>query len=245
MTRPRVAVLAVVFTVACAGGAVAGGAIEASDRPPASPAPALGAPLPGSLRIEGFARDPIGRPPARLAAGRFRTGAPPWALLVWRARDGLVCHEPGQVIDRRRLRTYAATYTGRVPRHIDEGIEVGSLRPDRKFGIGRQYFHFGRFLPYPTGEGGSCGDPEGPAGLVFSRATLFSRPDLGPARTIVEGIAGRNVRRVAVWRRGVRRRLALSRGGAFIAVFRGALSPGELPLEVTYAGGGVRRFDGG
>jgi len=173
------------------------------------------------------------RPPGRLArALGAALGAARWRSGRW------VCFEPGQIIDARRFRQFAAVYhAGRQGESL-EGHLIGSVRPDAKFGVGRQFFDFGRFLPYPVAEGGTCGLPGGPAGVALSRETLFARRDLGPARTIVAGVAGPRVRRLELGAAPV----PLSPRRAFIAVRRGRRAVRDLPLVVTYRDGAVRRF---
>ncbi|MBD0282491.1 MAG: hypothetical protein ICV69_09920 [Thermoleophilaceae bacterium] len=197
-------------------------------------------PRPTAVRIGGRAADPFRRPPAVRQGSDRRLEAPPWSLLTWR-QGALTCYEPGQVIDARRFRGFAAVYRGGRQGEGLRGRILGSLRPDAKFAVGRQFFDFGRFLPYPIAEGGSCGRL-GDADLLLSRTVLYRRPDLGPARTIVAGITGRNVRRVELATAGRTRLLSASAKTPFIAVLRGKRAPSKTPVLVRYPSGLVRRF---
>jgi hypothetical protein len=116
---------------------------------------------------------------------------------------------------------------------------VGPLRYDAHSGPGIQLYGIGRFNPYPRGEGGSCGDPDGPAGLIVSWETEVGRRDLNLGVTTVAGIAGPRVRSVQVTVGGRPRVLPLDRG-AFLAVVRGDIAPRELPVTVRYRDGATR-----
>jgi hypothetical protein len=199
-------------------------------------------PRPTAVRIAGRAADPFRRPPSVRQGYDRRLEAPPWSLLIWR-QGALTCYEPGQVIDARRFRGFAAVYRGGRQGEGLRGRILGSLRPDAKFAVGRQFFDFGRFLPYPITEGGSCGRL-GDADVLLSRTVLYRRPDLGPARTIVAGMTGRSVRRVELATPERTRVLSASVKTPFIAVLRGSRAPAETPVLVRYAGGRVRRFPG-
>jgi hypothetical protein len=116
---------------------------------------------------------------------------------------------------------------------------MGPLRYDARSAPGVQLYGIGRFNPYPRGEGGSCGDPGGPAGIVFSWETEVARRDLNLGVTTVAGLAGPRVRSVAV---GSRPRALTIVGGAFLGVFRGDVAPSALPVTVRYRDGRTRTF---
>lgn len=118
---------------------------------------------------------------------------------------------------------------------------VGPLRYDAKSAPGVQLYGIGRFNPYPRAEGGSCGDPGGPAGLVFSWETEVARRDLNLGVTTVAGLAGPHVRSVQVAVGGRARTLPIP-GGAFLGIFRGDIAPNELPVTVGYRDGRTRVF---
>lgn len=202
-----------------------------------TPGPArLTNPARASASVHARARDPIGRPPSPVSGG---PGAPDWALVVWRDVSGATCWEAGQVLPGEAVRGYAAFYDGRRPRRGEVQDAVGSLRPDEKFGVGRQFFGLGRFLPYPIAEGGTCGRAPR-AGVAFTREWMADRPDLGPARTVIGGIAGNEVCEVRV----AGRTLELSPRRAFLRVLRGHLAPRRAPVEIRACSGGRQRFTG-
>jgi hypothetical protein len=63
-------------------------------------------------------------------------------------------------------------------------------------------------------------------------------------RTAVWGESGKNVRAIAVVGPDGRRELTRTPGGAFLAVYPGAVDPGDLRVEVTLTNGTVRRHGG-
>ena len=208
------------------------------------PPPPLDHEVPRTATVEGRAPDPWGRAPESGSVGGRPLRAPPWALLVWRARGGATCYEPGQVVN------------GRTPGRSDElpGIRptgpgltrtlVGSLRYDSRSGTGIQLYGLGRFTPYPAEEAGSCGFPARGAGLLLSREAQYPRRDLSLGHTIVAGVAGPRVASVAVRANGRRRVLPLSRRRrAFLWVVRGVVPPARLPVSVQYTDGRERTFD--
>ena len=116
---------------------------------------------------------------------------------------------------------------------------AAALRYDSKSGIGIQLYGIGRFAPYPREIGGSCGEPDGGAGLLLAWETRTARQDVARAVTVVGGIAGPRVRAVSAGGR----RLELSDGRrAFLHVVRGVREPAAVPVEVSYADGERRRF---
>jgi hypothetical protein len=223
--------LAIVFVMAALAGWLV---TEAARDAPAYDGPRDERPVAGSTRIEGSAPDPFGVPQWAVATEPERM--PAWALLVWRTRSGATCFEPGQVVDRntpgRSDQLPGIRSTG--PKTL--GRLVGSLRPDARSGTGIQFYGLGRFTPLRPGEGGSCGDPSGGAGLLVARETYTTRRDLGPARTIVAGLAGPRVASVAVGGRALPLR---GPDRAFVVVRRGAAAPAVV---VTYRDGSRRSF---
>jgi hypothetical protein len=183
--------------------------------------------------------DPWRRAPNTGGVGKRALFVPPWALLVWDGRDGSRCYEPGQYVD------------DRTPGRSDQlpGVPpvgalrrarmVGALRYDARADPGIQLYGIGRFNPYPRGEGGSCGDPNGPAGLIVSWETEAGRRDLNLGVTTVAGLAGPRVRSVQVTVGGRPRSVALDRR-AFLAVVRGDVAPRDLPVTVRYRDGATR-----
>jgi hypothetical protein len=170
---------------------------RSTDRGPAPPP--IVAPARAAAAIAARTPDPWHRAPNTGSVGDRPLFVPPWALLLWRGRDGSRCYEPGQYVDARR------------------------------------------FNPHPRAEGGRCGDPDGPAGLIFSWETEVARRDLNLAVTTVAGIVGRRVRSVEVIVDGRARALAIT-GGAFLGVFRGDVAPRDLPITVRYRDGATRVF---
>jgi hypothetical protein len=214
-------------------------------RDPGPPRAILERPVAGSATVEGSAPDPWGRAPESGSVGGRPLRPPPWAVLVWRARDGVVCFEAGQRVGRRTPgRSDQLPGVRPTGRSTLETL-VGSLRYDSRSGTGIQFYGLGRFAAYPVAEGGTCGDPAGGAGLLLSRTTQWPRRDLSLGHTIVAGVAGPRVEAVNLRRDGRTRRLALSpRRRAFVAVVPGVVAPGRLVVIVRYAGGATRRFDG-
>jgi hypothetical protein len=181
--------------------------------------------------------DPWRRAPNTGGVGKRKRFVPPWALLTWTGRDGSHCYEPGQYVDAdtpgRSDQLPGVAPVGKLRR----ARMVGPLRYDSKSGPGIQLYNVGRFNPYPREEGGSCGDPSGPAGLIFSWETEIARLDLNLGVTTVAGIAGPRVRSVSVAGRTLR-----LEGGAFLAVVRGEVAPARLPVTVGYDDGTRRTF---
>jgi hypothetical protein len=208
----------------------------------AGPAPpALERAVPRSGLVEGRAEDPWGRAPESGSVGGRPLSAPPWALLVWRARDGATCFEPGQIVDHD-----TPGRSDELPgvRPTGKGLTrtlVGSLRYDSRSGTGIQLYGLGRFSPYPSAETGTCGFPERGAGLLLSRETQWPRLDNSLGHTIVSGIAGPEVVSVAV---GGRELALSSRRRAFLRVLRGVVAPERVPVVVHYAHAGARTFTG-
>jgi hypothetical protein len=198
-------------------------------------------PVPGSAGPDARAPDPYGVGPNAGGVGdaAHPATAPPWSVLVWRARDGTTCFEPGQYVDRhtpgRSDELPGVPARGRLRR----GRMVGLLRYDARAAAGIQLYGVGRFTEYDTRIGGSCGDPAAGAGLLMSWERRFARPDASYAFTIVSGIAGPRVRSVAVGGAGGWRPLELGRRRAFLDVVRGPRRPA---LRVTYADGSARTF---
>jgi hypothetical protein len=201
----------------------------------------MAAPAPGSAAIRARTPDPWHRAPNTGGVGDRPVVVPPWALLVWDARDGARCYEPGQYVDAhtpgRSDQLPGVAPVGKLRR----ARMVGPLRYDARAAPGVQLYGIGRFNPYPRGEGGSCGEPTGRAGLIFSWETEVARRDLNLGVTTVAGVVGSQVRSVEVRGAGRLRRLPID-GGAFLAVFRGDVAPRELPLTVRYRDGRTRTF---
>jgi hypothetical protein len=236
---------AVVFVLSVVAGERLIGALRAEPRAAA----VLPGPVRGSASIEGRWRDPFGHPPwnrinKATSYKNVKLLLPPWAVLVWRDKSGAICHEPGEIVNLATNPLFGNVIPQIEAKAADrpKGWRVGAIRPDAKFGTGRQLYGLGRFLEYPREVGGSCGDPSAEPGLIFSREVWHSRQDLGPVRTIIDGVAGPRVRSVALVRDGRTIRLPLSKRRAFIAVFKGDLAPSSLPLIVTYTDGSERRF---
>jgi hypothetical protein len=208
------------------------------------PPPPLDRAVAGTSTVEGRVPDPWGRAPESGSVGGPPLKPPPWALVVWRARSGATCYEPGQVVGHD------------TPGRSDElpGIRptgpgltqtlVGALRYDSKSGTGIQLYGLGRFERYPVEETGSCGFPARGAGLLLSRESQYPRRDLSLGHTIVAGIAGPRVTAVAIEVAGRRRALRLSRRRGFLWVLRGVVSPRRVAVVVRYADGRVRTFAG-
>jgi hypothetical protein len=205
------------------------------------PPPPIVAPAHGPAAIAARAPDPWHRAPNTGGVGDRPVFVPPWALLLWRGRDGSRCYEPGQYVDARTPgrsdQLPGVPAVGRLRR----ARMVGPLRYDARSAPGIQLYGIGRFNPYPRAEGGSCGDPDGPAGLIFSWETEVARRDLNLGVTTVAGIVGRRVRSVEVTVDGRARALAIA-GGAFLGVFRGDVAPRDLPITVGYRDGATRVF---
>jgi hypothetical protein len=199
------------------------------------------APVAGSAQPDARAPDPYGVGPNAGGVGdsAHPAAAPPWAVLVWHARDGTTCFEPGQYVDRhtpgRSDELPGVPARGRLRR----GRMVGLLRYDARAAAGIQLYGVGRFTEYDTRIGGSCGDPAAGAGLLMSWERRFARPDASYAFTIVSGIAGPRVRGVAARTDTAWRVLHLGRRRAFVYVIRGPRRP---PLRVTYVNGTTRTF---
>jgi hypothetical protein len=198
-------------------------------------------PAAGHATIAAPTRDPWHRAPNTGGVGERPLFVPPWALLVWRGRDGSRCYEPGQYVDARTPgrsdQLPGVPPVGRLRR----APMVGPLRYDARAAPGIQLYGIGRFNPYPRAEGGSCGNPEASAGLIFSWETEVARRDLNLGVTIVAGLVGRRVRSVQVTVDGRRRTLPLA-GGAFLGVFRGDVAPRDLPVTARYRDGASRGF---
>jgi hypothetical protein len=205
------------------------------------PPPALERAVPRTALVEGRADDPWDRAPESGAVGGRVLAPPPWALLVWRARDGATCFEPGQVVDHD---TPGPSDPLPGVRPTGKGLTrtlVGSLRYDSRSGTGIQLYGLGRFSPYPSAETGTCGFPERGAGLLLSRETQWPRLDNSLGHTIVSGIAGPRVASVTVGGRAV----ALSaRHRAFLRVLRGVVAPARVPVRVLYTDDRARTFTG-
>jgi hypothetical protein len=213
-------------------------------RDPGPHPPPLDRAVAGTATIEGRAPDPWGRAPESGAVGGRPLRPPPWALLVWRARGGETCYEPGQVVDR-----HTPGRSDELPgiRPTGPGLRealLGSLRYDSKSGTGIQLYGLGRFERYPVEETGSCGFPARGAGLLLGRESQYPRRDLSLGHTIVGGVAGPRVASVSVVVDGRRRRLALSRRRAFLWVVRGVVGPARVRVVVRYVDGRERTFAG-
>jgi hypothetical protein len=205
------------------------------------PPPRIVAPGHGRAAIRARTADPWHRAPNTGGVGDRSVFVPPWALLVWEGRDGSSCYEPGQYVD-----NGTPGRSDQLPGVPPEGAlrrsrMVGPLRYDARSGPGIQLYGIGRFNPYPRGEGGSCGDPNGRAGVIVSWETEVGRRDLNLGVTTVAGVAGPRVRSVEVAVAGRARALALERG-AFLAVVRGDVAPRALPVTVRYRDGATRVF---
>lgn len=107
----------------------------------------------------------------------------------------------------------------------------------------------------PRRQGGTslapvCGDPR--RGPVFARTvelrpsdrlSTFSPGRFAPRRTILAGVAGPQVRSLAVDAPGGTRELPIAPAGrAFLVVFPATVAPAALTLRVTLADGTVRAF---
>lgn len=215
------------------------GQARSTDR--GQPPPPMIFPASEPATIRARTADPWHRAPNTGGVGRRPLVVPPWALLVWRGRDGSRCYEPGQYVDAgtpgRSDQLPGVAPAGKLRR----GRMVGPLRYDAKSGPGIQLYGLGRFNPYPRGEGGSCGDPGGHAGLVFSWETEVARRDLNLGVTTVAGLAGPQVRSVAVAVGGRARTLPIV-DGAFLGVLRGDVAPKDLPVTVRYRAGRTSVF---
>jgi hypothetical protein len=204
--------------------------------PPSIPAPAAGA-----AAIRTLTADPWHRAPNTGGVGDRPLFVPPWALLVWTARDGSQCDEPGQYVDA-RTPSGSDQLPGVAPvGRLRRARMVGPLRYDARAAPGVQLYGIGRFNPYPRTEGGTCGDLGGPAGLVFSWETEVARRDLNLGVTTIAGLAGPRVRSVNVEVRGRARTLPIA-AGAFLGVLRGDVAPSELPVTAPYRNGRTRTF---
>jgi hypothetical protein len=212
---------------------------RSTDRGP--PPPPMIAPGPARAAIRALALDPWYRAPNTGGVGDRPVVVPPWALLVWTGRDGSRCYEPGQYIDA-RTPGRSDQLPGVAPKgRLRRSRMVGPLRYDARSAPGVQLYGIGRFNPYPRAEGGSCGDPDGPAGIVFSWETEVARRDLNLGVTTIAGLAGPRVRSVEVGLGGRRRPLPIV-GGAFLGVLRGDVAPDELPVTVRYRDGRATTF---
>jgi hypothetical protein len=208
---------------------------------PGPPSPPIVGPAGERAAIAARTPDPWHRAPNTGGVGERRLFVPPWALLTWRGRDGSRCYEPGQYVDA-RTPGRSDQLPGVPPvGKLRRARMVGPLRYDARAAPGIQLYGIGRFNPYPRAEGGSCGDPDGSAGLIFSWETEVARRDLNLGVTTVAGIAGRRVRSVEVGMGGRRRTLPIT-GGAFLGVFRGDVAPRDLPVTVRYRDAGARAF---
>ena len=205
------------------------------------PAPPMTLPAADPATIRARTADPWHRAPNTGGVGHRPLVVPPWALLVWRGRDGSRCYEPGQYVDS-RTPGRSDQLPGVAPAgKLRRGRMVGPLRYDAKSGPGVQLYGIGRFNPYPRGEGGSCGDPDGRAGLIFSWESEVARRDLNLGVTTVAGLAGPRVRSIAV-AVGARPRTLPIVDGAFLAVLRGDVAPKDLPVTVRYRDGRTSVF---
>jgi hypothetical protein len=205
------------------------------------PPPRLVRPARRPAAIRARTADPWGRAPNTGGVGARPVFVPPWALLVWDGGDGSRCYEPGQYVD-----AQTPGRSDQLPGVPPQGAlrrarMVGPLRYDARSGPGIQLYGIGRFNPYPRGEGGSCGDPGGRAGLILSWETEVGRRDLNLGVTAVAGMAGPRVRSVEVPVGGRPRALAIDHG-AFLAVVRGDVAPRDLPVTVRYRDGATRVF---
>jgi hypothetical protein len=199
------------------------------------------APSSAPAAIRAFAPDPWHRAPNTGGVGDRPLFVPPWAVLVWKGRDGSRCYEPGQYIDA-RTPGRSDQLPGVAPQgRLRRSRMVGSLRYDARAAPGVQLYGIGRFNPYPRGEGGSCGDPDGPAGIVFSWETEVARRDLNLGVTTVAGLTGSRVRSVEVDVGGRPRPLRIV-DGAFLGVLRGDVAPRDLPVTVRYRDGYATTF---
>jgi len=82
----------------------------------------------------------------------------------------------------------------------------------------------GRFHAYPADFAGSCGHP----------GQAFGDSHLDRGRTLVYGIARPGARRVTIAEGGGRpHAVPTGRGGAFLAVYRGEVLPGELKIDYS------------
>jgi hypothetical protein len=148
------------------------------------------------------------------------------------------------------LGTHGRPRGRRARRPASEGgaPDAGDARGDPsdfRYATGIQFYRIGRFIPYPRAAWASCGDPAAGPGLIFSRRMDFERLDLGPARTVISGVAGPRVREVRLLTGGAPRRLELSpRRRAFLAVLAGHRAPADSVLEVRYTDGRRVRFAG-
>jgi hypothetical protein len=100
----------------------------------------------------------------------------------------------------------------------------------------------GRFRPLPVAGTGSCGDLSVDPVLFDLRRLETSR---GGERTLIGGVAGREVSRITGETAGRSRTLALSASGAFLAVYEGRVPLSRLRLVAHFRDGSTRLLLGG
>jgi hypothetical protein len=99
----------------------------------------------------------------------------------------------------------------------------------------------GRFRPLPLAGTGSCGDlTMDPIAFDIRRVETRS----GHERTLVGGVAGREVTRIVAARPGPSRTLVPTRAGAFLVVYEGAVPLSSLRLTAYFEYGKSRQLLG-
>jgi hypothetical protein len=99
----------------------------------------------------------------------------------------------------------------------------------------------GRFRPLPLAGTGSCSDLSvDPVAFDIRRVAT----EAGKARTLVGGVAGREVTRIVASRPGPSRNLVPSRAGAFLVVYDGAVPLSSLRLKAYFRDGKSRQLLG-
>jgi hypothetical protein len=133
------------------------------------------------------------------------SGGAQWAVRVWVDQAGRTCADFGREV----------------------GDELGLIDGDGTFHARR-----------PEDAGGNCGDPGEASGAIVAATYYPDDPTTDsyePPRTVVHGVAGPDVTRVAVaWPDGDRL-LRVSPRKAFISVYGGGVS--SVPVTVTHEDG--------
>jgi hypothetical protein len=96
------------------------------------------------------------------------------------------------------------------------------------------------FRELPIRGPGSCGPAPDP---VRYEVTLASGRETGGGRTAVAGLVSADVASVTVNGPDGPRKLEISPHGAFVTVFRGVLTPREVPVTAQLEDGSERRYD--
>jgi len=97
----------------------------------------------------------------------------------------------------------------------------------------------GRFRAYAPRIVDSCGEQQRGARASLIGARVFDADDPRDVRTVVNGVAGRALRAVAVEVRGRRRPVPVGSGGAFLTVLSGYPEDSGVEVELRFAGGRV------